>query len=80
MNAKQCANLAREHYDAGTKDMALDWLIDAVVKLANAKQVETPPVAPIVLQLNMTAEDAAVYAEAMKTLALLRAKYGAVAL
>lgn len=59
--------------------MALDWLIDAVVKLANAKQVETA-IAPIVLQWKMTAEDAAVYAEAMKTLALLRAKYGAVAL
>ena len=79
MNAKQCADLAREHYDAGTKDMALDWLIDAVVKLANAKEVETA-IAPIVLQLRMTAEDAVVYAEAMKTLALLRAKYGAVAL
>lgn len=79
MNAKQCADLAREHYDAGTKDMALDWLIDAVVKLANAKQVETP-VAPLASQIKMTAEDAAVYAEAMKTLALLRAKYGAVAL
>ena len=79
MNAKQCADLAREHYDAGTKDMALDWLIHAVVKLANAKQPETAT-APIVLQLRMTAEDAAVYAEAMKTLALLRAKYGAVAL
>ena len=79
MNAKQCADLAREHYDAGTKDMALDWLIDAVVKLANAEQVQTV-IAPIVLQWKMTAEDAAVYAEAMKTLALLRAKYGAVAL
>lgn len=79
MNAKQCADLARGHYDAGTKDIALDWLIDAVVKLANAKEVETA-IAPIVLQLRMTAEDAAVYAEAMKTLALLRAKYGAVAL
>ena len=79
MNAKQCADLARQHYDAGTKDMALDWLIDAVVKLANAEQVQTA-IAPIVLQLKMTAEDAAVYAEAMKTLALLRAKYGAVAL
>ena len=80
MNAKQCADLAREHYDAGTKDMALDWLIDAVVKLANAEQVETPPVAPIVLQLKMTAEDATMYAETMKALALLRAKYGAVTL
>lgn len=79
MNAKQCANLAREHYDAGTKDMALDWLIDAVVKLANAKQVEMSA-ALGVSQIKMTAEDAAVYAEAMKTLALLRAKYGAVAL
>lgn len=79
MNAKQCAALAREHYAAGTKDMALDWLIDAVVKLAGAKEAETA-IAPIVLQLKMTAEDAAVYAEAMKALALLRAKYGAVAL
>lgn len=79
MNAKQCADLAQQHYEARNKDLALGWLVDAVVKLANETQVEAPA-APAVLQLKMTADDAAVYAEAMKTLALLRAKYGAVAL
>ena len=59
--------------------MALDWLISAVVKLAGKDQAERLS-DPIVLQLKMTAEDTAVYAETMKTIALLRAKYGVVAL
>lgn len=79
IGAGTCAALAREHYDGGTKDTALDWLIDAVLKLADEKQGEAPA-GPTVLQIKMTAEDTAAYAEAMKTLALLRAKYGAVAL
>lgn len=79
MNARECVKLAREHWACRNKDLALGWLVSAVEALVNTEQVETP-VAPLASQIKMTAEDAAVYAEAMKTLALLRAKYGAVAL
>lgn len=78
MNAKQCVDLAREHYEAKNNGLALGWLVDAVAKLADAEQAKTHD-APAELRIRMTAEDAAVYAETMKTIALLRAKYGVVA-
>jgi len=78
MNAKQCVDLAREHYEAKNNGLALGWLVDAVVKLADAEQAKTHD-APPEPSTKMTAEDAAVYAEAVKTITLLRAKYGLVA-
>ena len=69
--------------------MALDWLISAVEKLSSPQGV--PAIDELARRIDalealakspgpvfMTAQDTAVYAEAMKTIALLRAKYGVV--
>lgn len=77
MNAKKYAELAREHHDNGNATMAVKRLIDAVAALADAEPVNVPD-SSTWLNVRMTAEDAAVYAEAKKTIALILAKYGAV--
>jgi len=77
MNAKKCAQLARDHFDDGDEHMALNWLIDAVVKLAGTERIDIPDRSTW-MNVRMTAKDAAVYAEAVKTMTMILAKYGAV--